>query len=167
MSKPGPVVLLSPDGRRSGSGGRTSREVEYLRHYVLPAGHACLSHRCRRFAGFRYRQLGADARILTDIFRLGVRGPDRADCDPRRGRQHCLACAIMAGPPPERRPQTPEASTSVRRIRIVRSGVVGHCHPACFSAQSSANSATSSHPSMAGSRWGPSNSTISVTVLDL
>jgi hypothetical protein len=39
--------------------------------------------------------------------------------------------------------------------------------PACLSAQSSANSATSSHPSMAGSRCGPSNSTISVTVLDL
>jgi hypothetical protein len=125
MSKPGPVVLLSPDGRRSGSGGRTSREVEYLRHYVLPAGHACLSHRYRRFAGFRYRQLGADARILTDIFRLAVRGPDRADWDPRRGRQHCLACALMAGPPPKRSPQTAEASTSVRRVRVVRSGVVG------------------------------------------
>jgi hypothetical protein len=39
--------------------------------------------------------------------------------------------------------------------------------PACLSAQSSAKSATSSHPSMAGSRCGPSNSTISVTVLDL
>ena len=39
--------------------------------------------------------------------------------------------------------------------------------PACFSAQSSAKSATSSHPSMAGSRCGPSNSTISVTDLDL
>lgn len=39
--------------------------------------------------------------------------------------------------------------------------------PVCFSAQSSAKSATSSHPSMAGSRCGPSNSTISVTVLDL
>jgi len=39
--------------------------------------------------------------------------------------------------------------------------------PACFSAQSSAKSATSSHPSIAGSRCGPSNSTMSVTVFDL
>jgi hypothetical protein len=59
MSKPGPVVLLSPGGRRSGSGGRTSRELTYLRHYVLPARHACLSHRysgcCRAFARAEFR----------------------------------------------------------------------------------------------------------------
>jgi hypothetical protein len=39
MSKPGAVVLLSPGKRRSGSGGRTSGELTYLRHYVSRAGH--------------------------------------------------------------------------------------------------------------------------------
>ena len=39
--------------------------------------------------------------------------------------------------------------------------------PACLRDQSRAKSATSFHPSIAGSRCGPSNSTISVTVLDL
>ena len=44
---------------------------------------------------------------------------------------------------------------------------VGHRYPECLTAQSSAKSATSFHPSIAGSRCGPSNSTISVTVSDL
>ena len=79
---------------------------------------------------------------------------------PLGGRRSAIHLATSHARPAKRRPP-------VRRVRIVRSGVVGHRHLACFSAQSSAKSATSSHPSMAGSRCGPSNSTISVTVLDL
>jgi hypothetical protein len=84
-----------------------------------------------------------------------------------RAQEHRLACA--SGWPASRdggltRPSVePQFAESASSAAAWSATVI----PACFSAQSSAKSATSSHPSIAGSRCGPSNSTISVTVFDL
>jgi hypothetical protein len=71
-SKPGAVVLLSTGETRSGSGGRTSREVTYLRHYALRGGHACLRRRnfgLRSVAEVLKRPSQLDATFVTSRIR--------------------------------------------------------------------------------------------------